>query len=181
EILIDSKSITNYSRRDLSRQIAVSFIFHQVFGNATFKDVVGLGRLPHQGLLGKSRDGDKDIIELALSALHILPFADKQFKEASDGERQKCLLARAFAQQTPILLLDEPTAFLDHPSRLELYKLLQIKSKEEHKSVIVTSHDLNLIETYCDEIWLIGNQRLIKSSDPDFDQFWQPFKSGESE
>ena len=175
---INEIDLKHYSRRTLARSIAVSFASNQVYGNASFRDIAALGRLPYLGLLGRLNQRDSVIVEESLELFGIQHLLHKQFKQASDGERQKCLLARCFAQQTPIMLLDEPTAFLDHPSRMDLYTLLKEKSKTENKTIVVSGHDLHLLEDFCDEIWLIHDKLLVTSNQADFSGRWEGFKKG---
>lgn len=117
--------------------------------------LVALGRYPHSGWLGILDDKDKAIIDRAIEATGIEALLDRKMSTLSDGESQKVMLARALAQDTPILMLDEPTAHLDLPSRIQLMRLLHRVVRETHKGILVSTHELDLALQVAGEVWLL--------------------------
>lgn len=125
-----------------------------------------LGRSPHQGLLGLESDRDLEVAREALVRTDIAHMADRRFHSLSGGERQRVLIARALAQETPLLLLDEPTAFLDLRHRLEAYELLRRLNRDEGITVVLVSHDLNLAARYCDRLVLLRSGEVVADGAP---------------
>jgi iron complex transport system ATP-binding protein len=126
-----------------------------------------LGRAPHQGLLGLESDRDLALVREALRRTDILHLADRPFHSLSGGERQRVVLARALAQEAPILLLDEPTAFLDLRHRLQAYHLLRRLNRDQGMTVILVSHDLNLASRYCDRLVLLRCGEIVADGAPE--------------
>jgi iron complex transport system ATP-binding protein len=126
-----------------------------------------LGRAPHQGLLGLESDRDLAVARDALARTDIAHLADRPFHTLSGGERQRVLLARALAQEAPLLLLDEPTAFLDLRHRLEAYELLRRLNREEGITVVLVSHDLNLAARFCGRLVLLRCGEVVADGAPE--------------
>lgn len=127
-------------------------------------DIVALGRLPHTGLTGRLTPADHDAIGRALELCGIRHLATRRIGEISDGERQRAMMARAIAQDTPIILLDEPTAFLDFPAKVEALKLMHRLAHEQQKTILLSTHDLELTFQLADRLWLISRGRIIEGS-----------------
>ena len=123
--------------------------------NLASRDGVGLGRAPYTDWLGRLRPGDR-----ALNLVGMGGFADKPMDRLSDGEAQRVMIARALAQDTPVILLDEPTAFLDMPNRYELCTLLRRLAHDEGKCIFFSTHELDIALTLCDAVALIDPPRL---------------------
>lgn len=132
-------------------------------GNLKCEQIVQLGRLPYANWLGQLNRYDYKIAMDSLEKIGASAFAGRRFAELSDGERQKILVARALAQQTPILILDEPTAFLDWTNRLEMLILLKEIAFREEKSILLSSHDLDLVMRFADDLWVIDDNRAVFS------------------
>lgn len=148
EIKINSKSITHYTAQQLSQLLSI-VVTEKIGGfNLTVWDVVATGRTPYINIFGKLTSEDESIVTKALEQLNLLPLKDKLIDELSDGQRQKVMIAKSLAQQTPIIVLDEPTAFLDHTSKHHLFATLKQLCVEQSKLIIVSSHDLELMKTY---------------------------------
>lgn len=128
--------------------------------NLRCRDVVALGRAPYTNWLGRMQEKDRLICDRALEAVGMASFADRTMDTMSDGESQRVMIARALAQQTPIILLDEPTSFLDLPSRYELGRLLQRLAHEEQKCILFSTHELEIARTMCDAIALVESPHL---------------------
>ena len=147
-VMLDGKNIDAYSSAGLAQYLSI-VVTEKIGGfNLTAWDVVASGRTPYINVLGKLEQKDKDIIEAALQKLNILPLKDKLMDELSDGQKQKVMIAKSLAQQTPVIILDEPTAFLDYNSKHLLFKILKELCETEHKLIIVSSHDLDLMRPY---------------------------------
>jgi iron complex transport system ATP-binding protein len=129
--------------------------------------LVAMGRIPYTGWLGKLNTEDKRIIENTLVIFGLSDFKNRTFNNLSDGEKQKVLIARAFAQQTPIIFLDEPTAFLDIPNKMEIMQLLKKLSAEENRSIIISTHDLELATQSSGRLLLISKQGKFYSGCPE--------------
>ena len=127
----------------------MDFEFNKIGGfNLTVWDVVSTGRIPYINVFGKLTIEDEAIVTSSLKQLNLLPLKDKLIDELSDGQRQKVMIAKSLAQQTPIIILDEPTAFLDYTSKHHLFTTLKKLCEEQGKLIIVSSHDLDLMKKY---------------------------------
>lgn len=128
--------------------------------NFTVEEVVGLGRTPHTNFWGTLREEDRAIVRHAMQQVGIAHFATADIASLSDGERQKVMIAKALAQQTEVILLDEPTAFLDFVSRREVFLLLQRLAHEQGKAILLSTHEIALADTFADTIWLLDEGQL---------------------
>jgi iron complex transport system ATP-binding protein len=136
-------------------------------GNMTVYDLVSLGRYPHTNWIGKISDEDESHIFNALEKTSIVSFSGRYLNEMSDGERQKAMIARLVAQDTEIMLMDEPTSFLDVRNRFDVLHLLYRLTREENKTVIFTTHDLDMAIRHSDKIWLVLESGLIEGAPED--------------
>jgi len=156
-IKIDSADITSYSTRNLARKIAVvRQEFVPVF-DFTVEETVSMARTPYLGTFGFESQADRTLIREALQLTDTERFADRSIGHLSGGERQRVFIARALAQDTPILLLDEPTSFLDLKNQVDIYDLLKSAQIEKGKTIVAVTHDLNLANQYCDDAMLLGS------------------------
>lgn len=114
--------------------------------------MVGMGRMPYTGFWGLQSEADRLVVSEALRAVGISSLAQRDVSTLSDGERQKVMIAKAQAQQTPVVLLDEPTAFLDYPSKVNMMKLLAEMAHEQGKIVLLSTHDLDIALRYADQL-----------------------------
>lgn len=119
----------------------------------TVRDIVAMGRMPYTGFFGKLNEEDERIVSKAIETLSLEEFSNRQINTLSDGERQKAIIAKALAQETPYILLDEPTAFLDYPSKVSTMEMLQKLCKENNKAILISTHDLDIALRYCDKVW----------------------------
>jgi iron complex transport system ATP-binding protein len=164
EILISGKSITDYSAQELAQKISV-VLTEKVTGELTVTELVGMGRSPYTGFFGKLTAEDDAIVQYAIEQVQITHLAQRTISTLSDGERQKAMIAKALAQQTPLILLDDPTAFLDHPSKKEILQLLKQLSREQNKIIFLSTHDLELALSTADKIWTMNKNGLIPAND----------------
>ncbi len=166
-ITIDEKDIINI--KPLERASTVSFVTterHRIAG-LRVEDLVALGRAPYTNWVGRMQEIDRQIVESSLELVAMSHMSQRSVERLSDGELQRVMIARALAQQTPVMLLDEPTAFLDMPSRYELIALLTKLAHSEQKCIIFSTHELDIAQNYCDRIALIHNSQLSSLSKGD--------------
>jgi iron complex transport system ATP-binding protein len=154
-IKINGKQISSYSRLDFARNIGYISTEPVRVSNMKIYDLVALGRYPHTGWLGKLTNEDNTIIMDAIEKVGMQQSVNCYITEISDGERQRVMIARALAQDTDLLIMDEPTAFLDIRSKYEIVHLLHDLSERRGKTVIFSTHDLNIAVSEADKIWLI--------------------------
>lgn len=148
------REVKSYSQREISRTIGVVLTEKTNAGGITVYDLVTLGRHPHTGFFGGLSPEDHAIVEDSMKAVGIEHKSRSYVSELSDGERQKVMIAKALAQQCPIIILDEPTAFLDVTSRIETMVLLRRLASEQGKTILLSTHDLDLAIQMADSLWL---------------------------
>ena len=129
-------------------------------------DIVAAGRYPHSGLMAKLRDEDYAMIKAKLEVVGVYHLIDRDFVSLSDGEKQKVMIAKALVQDTPIIYMDEPTAFLDYPSKVELMHLIAKLAEEEHKTILYSSHDLELIMKNSEKLWVVAKDKPLVIGEP---------------
>ena len=169
-LTLHGKALNAYSRGERARQIAVVLTQKVEAQQLYAEEVVELGRLPYTGLTGNLSDADREHVSHAIALAGINPLRGRRISSLSDGERQRVMLAKALAQETPFILMDEPTAFLDYPSRTETFMLLRKLAHEERKSILLSTHDLDLALKCCDHIWLLDKGTLTTGTPQDFSQ-----------
>jgi len=166
-IMLQGKELNTYSRNAFSRLCSYVPAGHLPVNRLTVYETVAMARYPYTGWQGRLSPTDGEVVRRALEELRLTPLAGKQVGEISDGERQRTLIARALAQGTPLLLLDEPTAFLDIPNRYEVLQGMRNTSKKEGKLFIFSSHDLEFLLETADKIWLIYADKAYQGSPED--------------
>ena len=154
EILIAGKEIGTYHDKELSRTIGVVLTEKPDIRNMTVRELVALGRSPYTGFWGTLHDEDWQVVDEAIDAVRISGLRERMV-HTSDGERQKVMIAKALAQQTPVIFLDEPTAFLDFPSKVEMMQLLRRLAREQQKTIFLSTHDFELALQVADTLWLM--------------------------
>ncbi|MEA3444358.1 MAG: ABC transporter ATP-binding protein [Bacteroidota bacterium] len=166
-IFINDIELNKWPGKDLARRL--SFVSTEIINNNNLHvfDLVALGRFPHTNWSGKLSVNDREIIYDALSSVEISKYAYTRFNELSDGEKQRAMIARALAQDTPIIILDEPTAFLDLPHKYEIFRLLQEQSLSKGKSIIIAIHDINIAISEADKIWLASEGGIVEGAPED--------------
>lgn len=161
------KNLSSYSPKEKAKLIGLVLtsrpddMFLKVF------DVVASGRCPYTNFFGKMDENDLNIIHESLEIVGINELKDRYFNALSDGEKQKVMIAKTIAQNTPIIFMDEPTAFIDYPSKIELFSLMKMLAKEKNKTIIFSSHDLELLLRYTDDLWMISKKKELISSKKD--------------
>ena len=167
EIRLMGRPLSDYSQANFSLTVGVVLTEKTNAGGITVYELVSLGRHPYTGFFGQLKKQDREIIEQSLDAAGIAHKAHNYVSELSDGERQKAMIAKALAQQCPIILLDEPTAFLDVTSRIETMVLLHRRAVEQEKAILLSTHDLDLAIQMGDCLWLQENGRPMACGTPE--------------
>lgn len=159
-ISISGADISSMQRHRLGKE--VSFVTTEKFNIPKFtcRDIVCLGRAPYTDWIGRLSVEDRKRVDRALDLVDMTDFAGRRMDTLSDGECQRVMIARAIAQDTPVILLDEPTSFLDLPNRYALCSLLQRLAHEEGKCIIFSSHELDIVMKMADTVTLIDNKKL---------------------
>jgi len=160
-VLLDGADLTALPRDELARRVAVVLTERIDPGLLSARELVGLGRIPHLGLGARLRPVDEEIIDWALAATGAQHLASRPATELSDGECQRVLTARALAQQPGLLILDEPTAFLDVSSRAALFGLLRELARNQQLAVVLSTHDLELALLVADRVWLMDPAGIL--------------------
>ena len=152
---VNTKEIASLSDKELSKLIGVVLTEKPDVRNMSVRELVSLGRSPYTGFWGTYTDEDLRIVDEAIEMVGITDLVRRPVHILSDGERQKVMIAKALAQQTPVIFLDEPTAFLDYPSKVEVLQLLRRISREAEKTIFLSTHDVELALQLADTIWLM--------------------------
>ena len=135
--------------------------------NMSVDELVGMGRSPYTGFWGHMSAYDKQVVDESIALVGIEGLRGRMMQRLSDGERQKVMIAKALAQETPVIFLDEPTAFLDYPSKVEIMQLLQRLSREKEKTVFLSTHDLELALQIADKVWLLDKPNGVTIGSPE--------------
>ncbi|MDC7136587.1 ABC transporter ATP-binding protein [Bacteroides zhangwenhongii] len=167
EIILQGKKITSLKPEKLARNISFVTTDKVRIANLRCKDVVSMGRAPYTNWIGQLRPEDEMRVDTAIQLVGMSAYAEKTMDKMSDGECQRIMIARALAQDTPVILLDEPTAFLDLPNRYELCLLLKRLAQEEDKCILFSTHDLDIALSLCDSIMLIDNPHMYTLPTPE--------------
>lgn len=167
EIQLMGRPLSGYSQSDFALTVGVVLTEKTNAGGITVSELVSLGRHPYTGFFGRLRQADREIVRQSLEAAGIAHKAGSYVSELSDGERQKAMIAKALAQQCPVILLDEPTAFLDVTSRIETMVLLHKLAVEQQKAILLSTHDLDLAIQMGDRLWLQEKGRPMACGTPE--------------
>ena len=159
-ILLAGKDLAELRPEELARTVSFVTTEKVRIPNLKCRDVVALGRAPYTNWVGRLQQQDREIVAKSLALLDMSAYAERTMDQMSDGECQRIMIARALAQDTPIILLDEPTSFLDLPNRYELGILLQKLAHKQNKCILFSTHELDIALTLCDSIALIDHPHL---------------------
>ena len=154
-VTIAGQDVAAISPRRRARMLSLVYTDRTGGGGLTVREVVSLGRQPYTGFLGRLDSADRELVDNALAAVGITDKATRYLASLSDGERQKAMIARALAQQTTLIVLDEPTAFLDVASRLEIMQMLGRLAAAERKTVLLSTHDIAPAMSIADRLWVV--------------------------
>jgi iron complex transport system ATP-binding protein len=159
-VLLDGRLLASFRPGELARTLSVVLTEQVNAGLMTSYALVALGRYPYTDWRGGLSGQDEEIVRKAIRAVGAVPLANRPVSELSDGERQKVMIARALAQEPKVMLLDEPTAFLDLPRRVEMMQILRRLAHEGQRAVLLSTHDLDLALRNADVIWLMVDGRI---------------------
>lgn len=160
------REIGGYTDKELSRKIGVVLTEKPDVRNMTVRELVSLGRSPYTGFWGNYSQEDLRIVDESIALVGVGPLSQRLIHTLSDGERQKVMIAKALAQQPPVIYLDEPTAFLDFPSKVEVLQLLRRISRDAKKTIFLSTHDVELALQLADTIWLMTREEGITIGTP---------------
>ena len=156
-ILINGVDVQKIAPQQLAQQVALVTTERIRIANLSCRDVVALGRAPYTNWIGRMQPEDEVVVMQSLERVGMESYAFRTMDKMSDGECQRVMIARALAQQTPIILLDEPTSFLDMPNRYDLCHLLAELAHQDNKCIIFSTHELDIAQSLCDTIALIDS------------------------
>jgi iron complex transport system ATP-binding protein len=162
-IYLKGKDISVYSEKELSRLLGLVLTDKTSAGGLLVKELIELGRYPYTGFFGQLTKQDNEIVQKAMEDVHIAHKAKSYISELSDGERQKAMIAKALSQECPIVILDEPTAFLDIESRIEIMSLLRYLTVNQEKTILLSTHDIDIALLLADRLWLLSNEKGLIS------------------
>lgn len=161
-VTISGSDITTMSAAEVARLVSVVLTDRPLTPSLTVAEMVGMGRAPYTGFWGRLSDDDRRLVSESMQTVGIAPLATRRMGRLSDGERQKVMIAKALAQHTPVIVLDEPTAFLDYPSKVAVMKTLARLAHDEGKTILMSTHDLELAAQLGDELMEIENKHIRK-------------------
>jgi iron complex transport system ATP-binding protein len=165
-VTLDGRDVVRMPRRDVARRIGVLPQSSIAPDGVRVADLVGRGRYPHQGWFGRHSSDDDEVVAEALTATGVADLADRPIEELSGGQRQRVWIAMVLAQQTDLVLLDEPTTFLDVTHQLELLDLLTDLNRERGTTVVMVLHELNLAARYADHLVVMSGGRIVAEGTP---------------
>lgn len=166
-VVLDGRSLSSISERELAKKLAIVMTDRLQAELMTCRDVVATGRYPYTGRLGLLSAEDRRIVDEAIRIVHAENFAECAFDQISDGQRQRLLLARAICQEPEIVVLDEPTSFLDIRHKLELLEILKTMVREKHMAVILSLHELDLAQKISDQVVCVADHRVDRCGTPE--------------
>lgn len=162
EVLLDGKNAAAMPPETIARTISFVGTEKVRIANLRCEDIVAIGRAPYTNWIGRMQEVDRRIVADALQAVGMEAFAARSIDTLSDGECQRIMIARALAQHTPTIVLDEPSAFLDIPTRFEICRLLQRLAHDEGKCILFSTHDLDAAMPVCDSVAVISDRTITK-------------------
>jgi iron complex transport system ATP-binding protein len=167
EIVFLGKPLNQYSNEELAKRISIVLTNNSHIKNLTTYEVIGLGRSPYTGFWGRLSEHDHQIIRQCIQRVGIEKVAQQAFQTLSDGERQKAMIAKAIAQETPVILLDEPTAFLYYPNKVGVMLMLRSLAHDMAKTILMSIHDIDLALQVADNIWLLTEEGTLINGTPE--------------
>ena len=154
------RPLADYAPRELARTVSIVLTERPLAEGLTVEDVVQMGRIPYSRLLSQRSAEDERQVRRALELTGTAHLARRALTSLSDGERQRVFVAKALAQDTPVILLDEPSAFLDFPSKIQLFRLLRRLAHEEGKAILMSTHDVEPALQLADQLWRLSRDEL---------------------
>lgn len=167
DVHLFGKDVSALSAKEIARQLSTVLTDRVTIGNLSVYQLVAFGRSPYTGWLGSLSKEDEAKVRWAIESTGLQDFVHRDISRLSDGERQKVMIARALAQDTSVILLDEPTAHLDLPNRVEIIRLLRKLAHETGKGILLSTHELDLALKAADRIWLMNREQDLLSGVPE--------------
>ena len=161
DILLNKKSLDHFSRNDLAKLISLVLTERIPASNLTVYELIALGRQPYTNWVGKLLDEDRKLIEQAVALSHLKELTHQRCDKLSDGQLQRTMICRALAQNTELIILDEPTAHLDVQHKIETFRLLKKIAHELNKAILISTHEIQLATQIADELWLMTEENII--------------------
>lgn len=158
---IEGTDISQLSPAQMARKVSVVLTYRPDTPSLTAEEMVAMGRAPYTGFWGTIHSADKLVVEQAMHTVGITSLASRRMGTLSDGELQKVMIAKALAQQTPVILLDEPTAFLDYASKVQVMKTLSSLAHQEGKTILMSTHDMELAARLADNLLEIKERHIV--------------------
>lgn len=165
-IYLDGKMIHKIPTKEIAKKMAILPQTPEAPGGLTVYELISYGRFPHQGGFGRLSEHDRHVIEWALDVTRLTEFAHQAVDALSGGQRQRAWIAMAIAQETGLLLLDEPTTYLDMAHQLEVLKLLKKLNEDEGRTIVMIVHDLNHAARFSDYMFALRKGKIIKEGTP---------------
>jgi iron complex transport system ATP-binding protein len=167
DITLFDHPLDQLSSKEIARRLSTVLTERVTVGNLSVYNLVAFGRSPYTGWLGSLSKEDEEKVRWAIEATGLVDFVNRDISKLSDGERQKVMIARALAQDTSVILLDEPTAHLDLPNRVEIIRLLRKLAHETGKGILLSTHELDLALKAGDRIWLMNREKELFKGVPE--------------
>lgn len=164
DILLNKKNIDEFSRNDLAKIVSVVLTEKIPPSNLSVYELIALGRQPYTNWIGKLHASDLEQINEALEQSHLSELAYQRCDKLSDGQLQRAMICRALAQNTGLIILDEPTAHLDIQHKIETFKLLKKIAHKLNKSILISTHEIQLATQMSDKMWLMTDKEIISGT-----------------
>lgn len=160
EVIFDGEKIGEISSEEMAKKVSVVLTHRPEIGHFSVEEIVKMGRAPYQGWRSKLDETSKNIVDRAIQEVGLEDIREKDVMELSDGQFQRVMIAKALAQDTPIMVLDEPSSFLDLNAKIQLYELLELLAKKHQKTILLSSHEIQLAEKHVDEFILMTKENI---------------------
>ena len=170
DINLMGRSLSSYSNSELAKVLSIVLTDNSHIHNLSVYEVVAMGRNPYNGFWGRLTNTDREVIEQCMQWVKIEHLSARKIETLSDGEKQKVMLAKAIAQETPVILLDEPTSFLYYPDKVHIMQLLHQLAHEKGKTILLSTHAIEIALQMADRIWFIDKGRFITGTPADLCQ-----------
>ncbi|MCH4166827.1 MAG: ABC transporter ATP-binding protein [Megasphaera sp.] len=166
-VSMGERNIRTFGRKELARHVAILTQVHEAPGDVTVRDLVWMGRFPYRNFYSGAAKEDSAYVDEAIRETGLVPYADHVVRNLSGGEQQRAWLAVMLAQRAPVLLLDEPTTYLDIHHQIHMMKLLRRIHQDLHRTIIIVVHDMNQAIQYTDQVVVMKQGRIVKTGAPD--------------
>lgn len=167
KVVVKNDNLASLSGNSRARLISHVLTDSQYLRSIKVRDLVGMGRFPYTNFMGTLTPKDREVVEQSMLQVNVAHKADQPLYMLSDGERQRTMIAKALAQDTPIIFLDEPTSFLDMRNKIDILCLLHKLASERDKTILLSTHDIDIALQVADSIWLMESGKRIITGSPE--------------